>query len=478
MRTSRRDFLAATAATILSSTCRAAGPNEAVRVALLGAGWRGGQLIPQLAGIPAVRIVSVCDPDSRRAAEQAGQVGKLTGIASARVETDLRRVIDNDAVDAVISATPNHWHALAAIWACEAGKHVYSEKPLAHSLWESRQMVAAATKYDRIAQCGTHRRSFPNIRAIMERIRAGEFGRVVRARVVTRKFRESIGKRPAPMPIPAEVDYNLWAGPAPMTPVYRNELHYDWHWMWETGNGELANNGSHMLDLARWALGEETLAPAVTALGGRFAWDDAGETPNALIAYYDYRPAPLIAEVYNLAEKPGARTAGEYEGLQHGAVIECEEATVLCANHVEVRDRAGKTVERHVEKEGSLHTANFIDAVRGGSAEKLTCPLSTGHTTCGLALQGNISYLLGSPGEQRLDEALRQSDPETRDTVDRMLGHLDDLGLKSSRSQMIVGPTLAFDPQSERFTGSRADEANRLLRRPSYREPFVVKEVN
>ena len=387
-------------------------------------------------------------------------------------------MIESDSVDAVVSATPNHWHALAAIWACEAGKDVYAEKPLAHSLWESQQMVRAAEKYGRIVQCGTHRRSFPIIQAIMKRIRAGEFGPVIRARVITRKFRESIGKRSAPMPMPAEVDYNLWAGPAPMSPLYRNELHYDWHWMWETGNGELANNGSHMLDLARWALGQEKLAPAVMALGGRLYWNDAGDTPNTVVAYYDYEPAPIIAEVHNLAERPGARRAGDYQGLQHGFVIECQDATVLGANHVEVRDRDGKVVEKQKEKEGKLHPANFIDAVRSGSREKLNCPLEVGHASCGLALQGNVSYQLGSTGADRFDSAMKESDAETRSTVDRMLGHLDDLGIESPRGKLTVGPTLAFDPESERFTGPQANDANGLLRRVEYRKPFVVREVS
>ncbi len=474
MQVTRRGFMAATAATLLSSTSRAAGPNDAIRIAILGAGWRGGQLIPQFAKIPDVRIVSVCDPDSGRAAEKAKQVEDVTGVASAKIETDLRRVIESDSVDAVVSATPNHWHALTTILACEAGKDVYAEKPLAHSLWESQQMVRAAEKYGRIVQCGTHRRSFPIIRAIMKRIRAGEFGRVVRARVVTRKFRESIGKRSAPMAIPAEVDYNLWAGPAPMSPIYRDELHYDWHWMWETGNGELANNGSHMLDLARWALGQDKLAPAVMALGGRLYWDDAGNTPNTMVAYYDYEPAPLIAEVHNLAERPGARRAGDYQGLQHGFVIECEDATVLGANHVEVRDRDGKVVEQQKEKEGKLHPSNFIDAVRSGSKEVLTCPIQTGHTSCGLALQGNISYHLGSTGADRLENAMNESDGQTRSTVDRMLGHLDDLGIESASSKLTVGPMLAFDPDAERFTGSHGSDANKHLRRAEYRKPFVV----
>ena len=478
MKTTRRHFLTATAATLLTSRLRAASPNDAIRVAIVGAGWRGGQLIPQFAKIPDVRIVSVCDPDSKRAAEKSKQVADVTGVDSAKVETDMRRIIESDSVDAVVSATPNHWHALTAIWACEAGKHVYAEKPLAYSLWESQQMVRAAKKYGRIVQCGTHRRSFPIIRAIMERIRAGEFGRVIRARVVTRKFRESIGKRSTPLPIPAEVDYNLWAGPAPMSPLYRNELHYDWHWLWETGNGELANNGSHMLDLARWALGQEKLAPTVLALGGRLYWNDAGDTPNTLVAYYDYEPAPIIVEVHNLAEKLGARTAGEYQGLRHGFIVECEDATILGANHVEVRDRHGKIVENEKEKEGKLHPANFIDAVRSGSREKLTCPIETGHTSCGLALQGNVSYQLGTTGVDRLERAIEESDAATRSTVDRMLGHLDDLGIASPKSKLTVGPTLTFDVDAERFTGPQAEAANQFLRRAEYRKPFIVPEMS
>ncbi len=469
---------AAAAAAVLTSRSRASGPNEAVRIALVGAGWRGGQLLPQFARIPGTRIVSVCDPDSKRAAEGAKRAEDLTGTPCASIETDMRRILDSDSVDAVVSATPNHWHALTALWACEAGKHVYAEKPLAHGLWESRQMVRAAKKHGRIVQCGTHRRSFPNLHAAMQRIHAGEFGRLIRVRALTRRFRESIGSRTVALPIPPEVDYNLWAGPAPMSPIYRDEFHYDWHWTWATGNGELANNGSHMLDLARWALGQDDPAPAVTALGGRFYWNDAGETPNTMVVHYDYRPVPLIMEVHNLPTKPGSRDAGKYEGQSHAFIAECEDATVLGANHVEIRDRDGKVAERYDGEEGVLHPTNFIDAVRSGSAEKLTCPVEVGHVSGGLALQGNISYLLGSPGADRLREAAVDFSPETKATVDRMLGHLADLEIEFASSRLIVGPTLRFDPRSERFIGPRATEANRLLRRESYREPFIVNEVS
>ena len=474
---SRRGFIAASAAMLLSSRSRAASANDEIRLSIIGAGWRGGQLVPQFAKIPGVRIVSVCDPDSKRAAEKAKMVADATGGKSAAVETDLRRVIESDSVDAVVIASPNHWHALSTIWACEAGKDVYAEKPVGHSLWESRQMVKAAAKHGRIVQGGTHRRSFGNIRSIMERIHKGEFGPVIRARAIVYQFRESIGRRSSPMRIPPEVDYNLWAGPAPMSPIYRDKLHYDWHWVWETGNGELANNGSHMLDLARWALGQERLAPAVMSIGGRFFWNDAGQTPNSQVAYFDYQPAPLIAEIRNLPEKPDTRSAGNYNGLRAGFVVECAEATVQGTNHVEIRDRVGKVIEKLDGKAGNEHPANFIDAVRNRSADALTCPIDVAHVSCGLALQANVSHHLGAGRKSQLARALAGADGELKTAVDRMFGHLAALGVDAANSGLSVGPMLAFDPVNEQFTGPHSREARLLTQRRKERRPFIVPEV-
>jgi predicted dehydrogenase len=477
MEVTRRRFLAASTATLLSSTSRAASANDEIRVAIIGAGWRGGQLVPQFAKIPGVRIVSVCDPDAKRAAEKAKMVEDVTDGKSAAVETDLRRVIESSSVDAVVIASPNHWHALSTIWACQAGKDVYVEKPIGHSLWESGQIVKAAAKYGRIVQGGTQRRSFETLRSIMGRIHEGEFGPVIRARAIVYKFRESIGRRSSPMRIPPEVDYNLWAGPAPMSPIFRNELHYDWHWMWDTGNGELANNGSHMLDLARWALGQERLAPAVISIGGRFAWNDAGETPNTQVAYFDYKPAPLIAEIRNLPEKPGTRSAGDYRGVRAGFIIECAEATVQGTNHFEIRDRNGKVIEKQDPKAGNKHEVNFIDAMRSRSSDGLTCPIDVAHVSCGLALQANISHHLAAAGKSQLAKTLANADPELKAAVDRMLGNLEALGIDVARSRLSVGPMLAFDPAGEQFTGPHSKQARLLTRRRKERKPFIVPEV-
>ncbi|RMF90608.1 MAG: gfo/Idh/MocA family oxidoreductase, partial [Planctomycetota bacterium] len=286
MRWKRRRFLGALAAVpMVMSRALAQGPSRRVRVAVCGCGWRGGQLIPQFAGIEQAEIVAVCDPDTSRLAEKLALAKAKTGTSAIRAVRDIREVIDADDIDALVLSTPNHWHALATIWGLQAGKHVYVEKPVAHDLWESHRMVEAAAKYGKVVQGGTHRRSFQTIRRIMDRIANKEFGRVRRAHVVIYRFRESIGLRDTPLPIPETVDYNLWSGPAQMIPLYRNAFHYDWHWMWETGNGESANNGSHMLDLARWALQQETLAPRVMSIGGRYLWNDAGETPNTQVVF-------------------------------------------------------------------------------------------------------------------------------------------------------------------------------------------------
>jgi len=478
MTVTRRAFLSASAAAALTTGNHtlARSPNERIRIALIGAGSRGGQLLKQFSAIPSIEIASVCDADRERAAEQAKNLVQPTTNRAVKTEVDLRHVLDDQSIDAVVIATPNHWHALATIWACEAGKHVYVEKPLGHSLWESQQMVKAATKYKRIVQCGTHRRSFPHLQQIMSRVHGGEFGRVIRARVISNRFREAIGRRTTPLPIPKEIDYNLWAGPAPLSPLYRDNFHYDWHWMWSTGNGDLGNIGSHMLDLARWGLNEAQLAPAVMTLGGRFTWDDAGETPNTLVAYFDYKSAPLIMELRNLPIEPGKRQACSFMGVGHGFVLECEHATIAGANHLEIRDRQGKVVEELSGRESQLHPANFVHAMKQDSQELLTCPLTVGHVSCGLALQANISYQLGTAGQENPTIAMNNSN--TSAPIERMLTHLDAMGVPSAASQLNVGPRLEFAPESERFVGDLATAANEHLKRPAYRGPFVVREVS
>ena len=479
MKLSRRTFLIASGLAAVAPRRVALGANDDIRVAILGAGVRGGQIIPMLGETSGVRIVAVCDPDRGRAEEKAKLAGPHGGGQPVAIEADLRRVLDRDDVDAVFVTAPNHWHALATVWACQAGKDVFVEKPPAQSVWESRQMVAAAREYGRIVQGGTMRRSYEHLNRLFERVRAGEFGRVTRARAVVGRRRDPIGWRDTPLPIPDGLDYNLWAGPAPQAPLYRGKFHYDWHWMWDTGNGELGNNGSHVLDLVCHGLGLDRLARALMSLGGRLGWGDAGETPNMQVVYYDFRPAPIVLELRNLPAEAGSRQIAEFRGIREGFIPECEDAEVVGMNGAEVRDRAGRVVETIADVGPEVdHVANFIAAVRSRRADDLTCPMPIAHVPSGLCLQGNISHRLGTAVGREEAEAATRSDPALADAWDRMMANLEALRIRvDATAGLVLGPMLAFDPMAERFTGEFADRANRLMRRESYREPFVLREI-
>ncbi len=237
---------------------------------------------------------------------------------------DVRKLLDDKSIDAVAIATPNHWHALATIWACQAGKDVYVEKPFSYNIWEGRQMVAAARKYGRMVQVGTQSRSSEVLRQAFDYLHSGEIGPIRCAHAIVYRAREGIGKVDAPMPVPSTVDYDLWCGPAPKAPLRRKQLHYEWHWFWSTGNGEIGNNGAHFIDVCRWALGQDKPPPRAVSIGGRFAFHDDGETPNTQIALLDYQPAPLLCEIRALKAAQGPDTLGKFRSLGQGVVIDCE----------------------------------------------------------------------------------------------------------------------------------------------------------
>ena len=321
--TSRRHFLKTSLAAGLglalprraigAAPARAIGANDTIRLAVIGlggteivggVGGRGHQLIAALQQVPGVRIAALCDVDQtflRREARPLEDRGHPVV-----THTDLRRVLDDKAIDAVVIATPNHWHGLATVWACQAGKDVYVEKPFSHDLWEGRQMVAAARKHGRMVQTGTQNRSSTLLRRAFDELRSGQLGRIRYAHAIVYRGRAGIGRVDAPTPLPSAVDYDLWCGPAPKTPLRRRQLHYEWHWFWDTGNGEIGNNGVHMMDVCRWALGQNQPPPRAMSIGGRFAVNDAGETPNTQVALLDYQPAPLICEVRNVRTGTGA----------------------------------------------------------------------------------------------------------------------------------------------------------------------------
>ena len=529
----RREFLksSAGAAAALSlpawSWARVPGANGDIRVAVVGFHGRGKSHIQAFRQMPGVRVVALCDVDRKVLSQQVEEFKKRNEAVEAYA--DVRQLLDNKDIDAISIATPNHWHALMAIWACQAGKDVYVEKPVSHNVWEGRKIVEAARKYGRIVQAGTQCRSNPGMRQAMEYIHSGQLGKIKLVRGLCYKRRASIGKVEGDQPIPEELNYDLWTGPAPLTPLRRKRLHYDWHWVWPTGNGDLGNQGIHQMDLCRWALQAEELSPWVMSIGGRFGYEDDGETPNTLIIFHDYDVAPLIFEVRGLpahketgpassapakssskrtgakkgasskpasapsaskkkgqkkaASEEGAQEEGEeaedtrmdsYRGARIGVVVDCEHGSLVLRSYTGgvVYDNEGKEVAQF--KEAANHHANFIAAVRSRKASDLNADILGGHLSSALCHTGNISYRVGAPASpQAIREAI-QGEPQARETFGRFQEHLAANGVDLSKTKAALGVWLKVNSKAERFVGAPA-AATALLRR-DYRKPFVVPE--
>ena len=472
----RRDFLKAGLATAASmsipahSWAQVEGANDAIRVAVIGFNGRGQDHIKELRGLgKSVRIVALCDADQKVLDKSVAAFEKRGDKVAAY--KDMRQVFDNKDIDAVSIATPNHWHSLAAIWAVQAGKDVYVEKPVSHNVSEGRRVVQAARKHNKIVQTGTQIRSSNGIRAAVEWVQAGNLGKIQVARALCYKRRASIGKVSEAQPVPASVDYDLWCGPAPKGPLMRKNLHYDWHWVWSTGNGDLGNQGIHQMDIARWFLGEKALSPRVFGLGGRFGYVDDGQTPNTLVVYHAYEKAPLIFEVRGLPEKTGAKGMDKLKGASVGDIIECEGGYVVVPDYrsAVVYDKQDNEIKRF---EGATsHFENFIAAVRSRKREDLHADILEGHLSSALCHTGNISYRLGQ--QRRSGEILEaiKGDRAASETFGRMAEHLKVNDVDLAQDNAALGEFLTMDPAAENFPGN--DRANQLLTR-EYRPPFVV----
>jgi predicted dehydrogenase len=496
----RRDFLktAAVSAAAFSldalTWSRAAGANGDIRVAQIGFRSQGAGHIKTLRKLKGVRLVALCDVDHHVLDRKAAELGG--GIAT---YTDIRRLLENKEVDAVSIAVPNHWHALATVWACQAGKDVYVEKPACHNIFEGRKMVEAARKYDRIVQCGTQCRSSVGLREAVQYVREGKLGKIVLARGFCYKARKSIGLVDGPQKVPAYIEYDLWCGPAPNDPPRRNgsfgPVHYDWHWFWPYGNGDLGNQGPHQVDICRWFLGDNAIAPFSMAVGGRLGYKDSAETPNTLIVYHGYK-TPMVFEVRGLPVNKASQTQGwkmdHYKGVSIGNVIECEQGYVVIPSYTEaiIHDKDGKEITRFDGKtkrgttedvktptglsaDSGGHHGNWIAAVRSRRRQDLHAEILEGVLSAGLVHTGNISYRTGAckpPGA--IKEAL-QDNKSLSEAFNRMAAHLEANEVDITKDNLQLGLPLKFDAAQERFVDS--DQANALVSR-NYRQPFVVPE--
>jgi predicted dehydrogenase len=378
------------AATVLvTPTLRAAGANGRVRAAIIGCNGRGMQHIAGILAVPNTEIVCICDVD-RRAVEKGIAAVAAKQVRPPKGVTDLRRVLDDPEVDAVSIATPDHWHAPATILACAAGKHVYVEKPGSHNLRESEWMVAAARKHKRVVQMGNQRRSWPWVVEAMAALRAGELGRLFFARGWYTNKRAPIGKGKI-VPPPDWLDYALWQGPAPELPFRDHLIHYNWHWFWHWGTGELGNNGVHALDLARWGLGVD-LPTRVSCGGGRYHYPDEWETPDTIIASFDFGAQGIVWEGQSCDPRgfEGSSFGVSFFGEKGSMVVSNVSATIFDLNQKAVRQIVG---DKELFAYDVIHFGNFIDGIREGKA--LHAEIEEGQKSTMLCHLGNIAWRTG-----------------------------------------------------------------------------------
>jgi len=441
--------------TFLAHPERVFGANDRVRVAVCGVHGRGMDHIHGYARLQNAEVAAICDVDETVIKQRLAAMERR-GMRAPATFGDVRKLLEDKSIDAISIATPNHWHSLMGIWACQAGKDVYVEKPCSHNLWEGRQFVRAAQKYGRMVQQGTQIRSAPALHEAVQKMREGLLGDVYLARGLCFKWRKSIG-RAAQEAVPAGFNYDLWTGPAPLKPFTKNRYHYNWHWIWDTGNGDLGNQGSHQVDVARWGLGVK-LPNKASAFGGHFMFDDDQETPNTLNMAFEYnlpdgKRKMIEFEVRHWITNREAEIGSASFGKPQGPVpstgmgaIQGDHNTIgnifygskgyLATGDEDVcgyQTWMGENQEPGPRAQAAGdHYANFIDCVISRKKENLNAPIEEGHLSCALVHLANASYRLGR--------------------------------------------SLNFDPETEQVIGD--EEANRLLRDGDrgYRAPFVVPE--
>ena len=403
------------------------GANDRIRVAVLGVNGRGNNHVEEIMKLPNVVVATLCDPDMNILKDKAKAFEEKYKQKVA-IEQDFRKVYDDKNIDAVTLATPNHWHALQSVYACQAGKDVYVEKPATHNVSEGRKLIEAAYKYNRIVQHGVQLRSSVAIREAIQHLRDGLIGRVYMARGLVYRWRPDIGNKGVSN-LPEGLNYDLWCGPAPMAPFTRNLVHYNWHWHWNYGNGDVGNQGIHETDLCMWGL-DVGLPERITSMGGKFLWDDCKEVPEIQTSIYHYPKERKIIqfEVRNWCTnlEDGAGVGNIFYGDKGYLVVNGygTYATYL-------GEKREKGPARSEGGELGLHFANWFDAIRKRDMSIQNGPVETGHLSSALAHLGNISYRLG-----------RQLD---------------------------------FDPVAERFFGFGSEDANNMLSR-QYRAPYLMPE--
>jgi predicted dehydrogenase len=427
------------------SYARILGANDRVQVAVIGLRSRGKDHMDSFTGLFDQNVVvkGVCDADSQFLDPSVKRVTDRQEGLKPTAYQDIRKLLEDPEIDAVSIATPNHWHALATIWACQAGKHVYVEKPISHNIWEGRKMVEAARKYRRVVQVGCQNRSIGNVVKAMQFLHEGGIGEVFMARGTCFKPRDSFGIAADSEP-PASLHYDMWLGPAPYRPYNEKRLHYNWHWFWDTGNGDTGNQGPHQFDIARWGLNKTSHPVKVQSMGGIFGispGECAQETPNTQATVFEYEDGKILefetrGRFTNAEANLGVRIGNLFYGTE--GWLELNGSSWKAYREREEQPFAGSGLEAEgaavggdktflAAPGGEGHFANFIAAIRSGNYRELHCDILEGHMSTALPHLANIAYR--------------------------------------------VGETLTFSGEYEEFIDNQ--EANLLLSR-RYRHPYVV----
>ncbi len=480
----RREFIenelltasAAAAASAVPATAFAARPtvppSDRLRLAVIGVKGRGAAHLATYLKFPDVEVAAICDVDPSVIGGAMERIEKANG-KKPQYYPDARKLFEDKSIDAVSVATCNHTHTLMGVWAVQAGKHTYIEKPISHNVWEGRRLVEAARKYGKVVAHGTQCRSMTGMRSAMEFLHSGKLGKVKVARGFCYKRRDSIGIIPE-SPVPAGVDYDAWLGPAPARAFTKNRFHYNWHWMWDTGNGDLGNQGVHQMDIARWGIQKIELPKTTTSLGGRFGYKDDGETPNTQVIVNDYGDVQVIFEVRGLPTEKYEAVKGKTTGVLIGDVFECAEGVLVIPtyNSGTAYSWDGKEIQKFGGGVDDAHFRNFIDAVKTNKPESLNATALDGHLSASLCHLGNVSYRLGTHKPFSTESPFGKNDP-ANETYRRFRDHLKDSGVALEGSNFVLGRAVELDPKTE--TCPNDPEAGKLLTR-EYRKPYVVPE--
>lgn len=453
--------------------------NGEIRIAVVGVNAQGrGHMMDYASGkLKPAKLVAICDVDSKVLAERKAQAEKAGAAENLKVETyeDYRKLLANPNIDAVVLATPNHLHALQTIWGLQAGKDVYCEKPISHNVWEGRQAVEATKRYSKnIVQAGTQNRSSEDIMEVIEYARSGKLGAVKWARGLCYKERLSIGRSIGPQLVPEHINYDLWSGPAELAAPRRNgpkagPVHYDWHWFWAYGGGDITNQGIHQMDVARWILGEPGLPKSVQSFGGRFGYEDDAETPNTLVSVFNYEKAPLIFEVRGLPMKAGMKAMDAYRGARVGVVVQFEQGyvTVSESGNANIYNNANEKIQGLTKGGNGSHRANFVKALQ--SRKVVNGLMLECHYSSALCHLGNLSYLVGAEkANTEVAESIKDN-AEAQDSFKRYADHLKANNVDTEKTGTVIGPVLNIDREKEIFTGSepyvKVANKNPLLKR-------------